>query len=1349
MSEIWEQQDEVVAPTIPTASWEQQDDIVEGSYAQKFEGAISHGIMGIGQGLLRLPAATVRQASFIRQSSFANRVLEAETTEEQTYWRKKMSESQEAFEGLAGELELGAELHKQGMGAIQRNHPEWESAPPESFVDLVAHPGKLVLALAESAPLLATAGVLTAAGQPNLGVAMMYATEGEQARSRAKAAGASDQDAAIAYGLYGSVSAALEQMQLKGIMKIGKGTYNAVLNRTVQKLGKVGSKSLTFDVIKVAANEAIQEMAQGTWDDITAKTIYDDQIPGGVRSFIDRRAQEGYVAFFMGLIPGAGGATLGKIRSMYQTVDDTPTTEALAVAPPVVEEKPTEKPITPEQKEAALRYIGDIETIVEEQIINKFPDPITDQKSLERVGNAMAKELGVEGITWRAKNKGWMAQFNIGARRVEINLSDRYWHKDTEGFWTKRGTFIDIQNKTPGRINQDLLKRTIVHELGHDFPSFRYVSKTGRRMAHSKAFSDWVNAGVTNLFEQVEKKVAPVERAEAVGPVGVVPVAEAAEAAIEGPLQVPAEPTKPTEPRKPKLSRSKALKLGHTIPKALEWTEPQRRDFMQNLIGKSSMKNMTPEELRTVVEALQAEARAKGIMPEEGFEKTMFVGPREVNTEEFMEAALDQVKQLPDKTGEIPETVTRRIARRIARKKRGTVLTSIKNVLIGIDNLSIPHLMRKIGGAQAGPMKEVGVDNWRRSTHRISSVFRWGVDQLNRDLDAAGVTPKDLAEMSRSLDPRLELVKRGRELIDKPKTKDHSVKINNKTYKLTMGNLLDIYLSARQEKGLAHITKKGLNISGIRTGAINEETLQRIIDAVESDPKAMAFAESVAKISTEYNAPQLNYTDSRINPESVEKLADEENYWHLDVEQRRKIKGKGIYNISMLENKGILRPRTKATGALTVRDAFTKFFSTQYAVAEYVGMAEELRLMNTLLNYGPIMEELENKGYSRVRNNIKQLIEWTQDPKSNFTRTDSLLSKLMHGTFRAVLHYSPEVIASQYMSTGHYAGIVEARYWKLLTVPPAPATVKEMLAHNDVVWMRYHAGGQSAELAEVGQLDSSLRLLSGKHADLNKTGIAAQTTDLLAFSQGWKIAKAMVQDNTNLQLNSPEYYDMVNDVAEYLWDTQPSWDKWNKSINTSQRGIKRLPFLFRSYFEKSLMMLHSAGAEYQASPKTSGDKARLTQVYGAVLGSQIATALMRTFIGWAVWRKRKSVWDYLAAMVSAPLAMVSIVGGYMQRVVGNVIRILAGEKQAFEGDPIATLPGETIEQFLLGVGQLADSTAYYLSDDEEKGEKQMKQAIRNLTVSVGTAKGIPVRQMEKIKDAITKEEGPTKLSRRR
>jgi hypothetical protein len=331
------------------------------------------------------------------------------------------------------------------------------------------------------------------------------------------------------------------------------------------------------------------------------------------------------------------------------------------------------------------------------------------------------------------------------------------------------------------------------------------------------------------------------------------------------------------------------------------------------------------------------------------------------------------------------------------------------------------------------------------------------------------------------------------------------------------------------------------------------------------------------------------------------------------------------------------------------------------------------------------------------------------------------------------------------MSTGHYVGVIDPKYVPLLSVPPTPKLIKEMLEHNPVVWMRSRAGGQSAELAETGQLDASLRLLTGKRADLNKTGIAAQMTDLAAFGQGWKVAKAFVDDTTQLKKGSPEYWDAVSDKAEELWDTQPSWDKWNKSINTSQRGIKRLPFLFRSYFEKSLMMLSTANETYKTSEKTATDKAKWSRVYGAVIGSQMMTALIRTFVGHALWRKRKSVWDYVGAMVAAPLVMVSVIGGYMNRVAGNVFRILAGEKQKFEGEPISNLATGTLEKFFLGIAQTTKAAAFYLAGEEDKAEVQIKAAARNLILSVGTMKGVPVRQIEKIQKAVESEDVPKQI----
>lgn len=1182
----WEQQDQLA---IGGADWEQQDEVVQGDITEQMVGGAIKGEMRVAGAVLQAPSVAVKQAGLLRQWSWAEDVLREKDPDRQAELLKGMSESKQAFDKAADWLGGSAKLHKEGMETIIRNHPEWKSDPPESFVDLVKNPSKLGVALAESLPVLANAGILMAAGQSQMVTGLMYVAEGQQAYDQAITDGASEDDAAIAYGIYGSVSAALEKMQLEGVIKVAKGSYNALLNRTVQKVAKGGLRTAAWGTIKVAAQEALEEMTQGAWQEITAKMVYDKDIPGGVVDFIDRRAQEAYIGGVMGLIPGVVGGVAGRVQApgapvVAEAAEVAPVAEPVAEAAPAVPvepEAPTPVEVAPQQ-------------------------PIT-------------------------------------------------------------------------KIEKDALR-----EQGYSTPDILKMDPAESR----------------NILD--------------------VPA-------------VPAVEAEPTKAKPPKLTRHKALKLGHQLPKKLGWSEAQRRDFMQETVGKSSMKGMKPAEMRTLVQAMQEQARDQGLMPPEDYPKTLFIGPREVETKAFVDEAVTTVEGLKDRAAKAPPMRPRKHAER----RRGLIGT-IKAVLVGIDNDSIPHLMEYIGAAKEGIFREVGVTNYRRSQHHKSAVFRGGVDMLNDALAKAGVTNTDLARISASADPRLNLIKSIREAVGKGKTKYHKIKINNKDLFVSMDELMDMYLASLQDTGPGHIESGGFNIRGYKTGGVSEVDMERLRSIVEADEKAMNIMNAVIDIADNYNAPQLNYTHGRLNPETMEQIADKTNYWHLEPQQIRKIRGKVTHSISLLENKNILKPRTGGKQALMVRGLFPRFFTVQNAVAEYVGMAEELRLMNMILNYDPVIKSLEAKGYTKVRDNLKTLLEWVQSRSSTVTSTDKLLGKILHGAYRAVLHYSPEVIMSQYMSTGHYAGVVAPKYAKLLAVPPTPKLIKEMLKQNPIVWNRYYAGGQSAELAELGQLDVTLRLLTGKHADLNKTGIAAQTTDLAAFAQGWKIAKTITKD-TGIQENTPEFWDAVNDKAEELWDTQPSWDKWNKSINTSQRGIKRLPFLFRSYFEKSLMMLHSANAKYEASEKTTADRAKQAQVYGSVVGSQMATALMRTFVGWAVWRKRKGVWDYIAAMAGAPFGMVSIVGGYLNRVVGNLVKVLAGEKQKFEGEPISTLPGKTVEDFLIGLNQMADATGYYLAGDEEKAMKQTKQGTRKLIISVGTMRGIPARQIDKIIKALESE----------
>ena len=300
-----------------------------GTYFQRLKGAGARGWMQLGEGVLRLPALVVGQAKLVSSYAQAEQIHQAKDPAEQKLLRQGMKRSENAYDNIIKELSQSAKWHSDGQQRIIENHPEWESAPPKNIGDLLLSPDKLSIALAESLPVLVSAGVLTAAGQPHVASALMFATESNQAFQEAKRSGESDDTARDAAIVYGTVAAVIEQMQLGHIMKIGKRAYKSILNRTVQKVSKDGIKNITKAVVTIAAKEAAEEMAQGTWGEITAKAIYDKPIlgEGGVKSFVDRRAQEAYIGFMMGVIPGGGGAVAGKImggRESGQKVEYLP-----------------------------------------------------------------------------------------------------------------------------------------------------------------------------------------------------------------------------------------------------------------------------------------------------------------------------------------------------------------------------------------------------------------------------------------------------------------------------------------------------------------------------------------------------------------------------------------------------------------------------------------------------------------------------------------------------------------------------------------------------------------------------------------------------------------------------------------------------------------------------------------------------------------------------------------------------------------------------------------------------------------------------------------------------------------
>ncbi len=569
----------------------------QGSFLDQLYGASMRGWMRLGAAAIDMPKHAVGQLKILDIAGYATALDREKNPVKRAKLLTKATNEIEFYDRLIDELGKAGKIHRTGQAAILRNHPEWESEPPKSFIDLLSRPDKLAITLAESMPILLSAGILTAAGQPHIGVAMMYAAEGQEAYDQAIADGADEIDAEAAYVVYGTVSAAIEQMQLQGIMKIGKGMYRQLLNRTTQKVARKGLKSFTMPIIRVAAQEALEEMAQGTWGEITAKIIYDKSVPGGLAGFMDRRAQEGYIGAAMGIIPGAGGAAAGRIQAQVQAR----TSEELGLEKVV---RPTEDEIISSIADIHNREGGSTVSLVTGQ-------PITEGFAVA-IKESVEEIIPFEQITdeqlkaYKEKHKAILAEDP----------------KRTIGTWVSDGkTYLDISTVVPTQIEAERIARATNQKAIFDLAMKQDIAITPKEKApivEGKTLVD-IQEKLDRAYREndiaafnriLEKELAPLPPGRTKN--ALQGTAEILQMEMDNRL-IKLTPA-PEVAEKPKqITKKRAYAMGHKIPETLGWDEEQRRDFMEQTIGVRTMKGISLEKARTFAEALDKKLEDAGL----------------------------------------------------------------------------------------------------------------------------------------------------------------------------------------------------------------------------------------------------------------------------------------------------------------------------------------------------------------------------------------------------------------------------------------------------------------------------------------------------------------------------------------------------------------------------------------------------------------------------------------------------------------------------------------------------------------------------------------------------------------
>ncbi|KKN77441.1 hypothetical protein LCGC14_0360000 [marine sediment metagenome] len=609
---------EPITDTAVEDEWEPVADIEQAPLLTRVGGAFAKGGMRLGEALIDLPKHIVGQVKKLPMELAAHEILIAKDPKDRVVKLENYAKVENFFNKVIFELSRAGEAHRRGQETILKNHPEWESEPPESFIDLVSSPDKLVVALAESTPLLLGAGILTAAGQPQIGVMMMYASEGQEAYDRAKADGASDDVAETAYNVYGIVAAALEQMQLQGIMKISKGLFNRVLNRTAQKVSRMGAKALTMEVIKIAAKEGLEEVAQGEWGDITAKMIHGEPF-GPLGAHIDRRAQEFYIGAAMGLIPGAGGATVGKVKQQSMvnrfTGKNSPLkNQQFAV---LTAENPGNQPLNAEENTARnVKLIADLKALgkIAIPVEGRYGGPVENSFLVFGLTNEQALELGkkygqesvltpkgliyqdgtvnpadLKNINFKADQADFYSIVDVGGRPVKFSIPINFETK--EPLAPTKEVAQPVIEPVAEVVTDEIKPVTADEAIGKQFGLT--PEETDERLGKAELrYRELKNKPVAERTYTEKKELAFLSRNR---------------------TNIEAILDRETRPAEKKMSRKEALALGHSIPEQLGWTEEQRRAFNKKITNQRSMKGMTPAQRQQIITALTKEAEKAGI----------------------------------------------------------------------------------------------------------------------------------------------------------------------------------------------------------------------------------------------------------------------------------------------------------------------------------------------------------------------------------------------------------------------------------------------------------------------------------------------------------------------------------------------------------------------------------------------------------------------------------------------------------------------------------------------------------------------------------------------------------------
>jgi len=1287
-------------------------------------GSLAKGAMRLGEAAVAIPENAVRFAKTlneIRKKEIESGNMGSWGIAGMYTAAKQFREDPEATarveKGLTAELKNITNMHRRGQEAILKAHPEWEYDPPENFIDLVTNPRKLVLSLLESTPLLVAAGIVTAAGQPALSASMMFTTEFQDMKNMALADGCTEQEAQAAGLLYAPIAAAIEQMQLHQIMTVAKGMHKPLTRLVAKKLAAKGILRPSYPVLKTMINEAIEEMSQTGWQEATAKLVYGKPITGGLRGFIDRQLQSAYLGGAMAIIPGVGG----KVVRRAAKATKAPVKGIIRKALMPIEEKVKMVPIDrlpirgvgmPTEEYAVRAKSIKEEGIKEPILIDKDTGQVLD--GVRRLD--IARDLGIKEIPVRYIDPAKFSAEEIRAGLKPLTPTSKI---ESPPLIVKEPTTADQAiGQQYGLTNEQTDERLANAE--HRYHELKLKDVAERTLDEQKELA-FLRRNRNNIESLLDRE------------------------------------TQPEMPKIVKRTKSNLRAIAHKIQREAGVSDEDYRDMAEIVTGKRSMKHMTRKEMDEFTSAMEEAYGTPSELNIKDFEAPILVNGRETTMGAVHTDAIETVDNLTAKR-EIPSTV------KMGFGKTGTA-GRLKSFFFGIDNTPVYHLARILDGGTEGIFSEVLDKNIQAGQKVARSHLRFTFDSIANALVEAGVTADDLAKISRSTNPRTRL---HQWLSTKAATETLNENFNGQNFELTWANLIDIYLMSNQDSGMRHLLNGGLVINTVETGGLTNERIMELRQKVEDNPKVLAVIDAIMDVEARLWKPMINEVSNKLEGKDIATVPD---WWGHEVYNPKRLVGKerpGIprtHKVNLMEDKSILHDRTRSKAPLVVRDALNRFSVFESAIAEYVGMAEPTRTSRTLLNDPIISNMLMRKGYGKVKDHIAEIHRQAQSISASEGSFTAFFAQYLPGLYRAVLYFNPRVVASQFTSVLNYGAYVSPEFIKSVKDGLNISNAQETLKLSDFAWERFNMGHSSLELGEMAKNDAALKLWAGKASDVNKLGWTLKVADLAALTSGmsiaqqeyakaqkgeleglsaewwlnkdnlpeadvemWRRVEELGDEADPLEVEAVEVWKKtVTERAEYLWQrTQPSWDKWNRSLLTTQKGARRLFLLFRSFHEKSLTIFNEAKLDYEHSSKTLEDKARFAQRTGSVMASYTLNMALRLAILAITTRKFKEPLHYLQDFLTSWMAMFPVFDKVLDAASRKFIAEATSTTAEYRGEPLGSFPIKMVNIALKAPTDFAGAAGNFIAGDSDATIEDLERGVKKIYEGVGALYGIPV-----------------------